>query len=577
MKRLITLLWVSLICHSVFAEYAIINNIVYRLNLEKLTAVVLNFQSVGNDVVIPSHISYIGDRYVVQSISHYDFESSAVDSYYDAYHTQQIATSLFGDNWISDAIVEETIKEQQQREDEEAYFQYDYKYSRASINTLQLPNTIEYISPGAFDGMVRLRALFIPESVKVLPSGSQTVFNQSMPRLEHIIVLGLPIYQTNGDQTITFASVNDNGNFDYIERLKRKFDISRCPNLESFQVPEYANKQPILNTYTTANQSLAEITAKWNADIARSPYNNGAKIATPVLKTDACRDAKLLMSAFKQAVQYIKNRGMSFAYQNAIAYTKDSLENELKKHPYYNEAKLEVELPKFEIIELDSSRIANAYLSCAKRLGEQYREFVTNKMENNLRTYYPSKFVEAYIRLNPHYKPKLDSIYMEFRCLPFEEQSKIVIHAIDGEEITQESCRQKQWNQYSYLYENQTEFDRSYNTLTNVSFNGEIYERQKAKSLLNSYMNYASENSKYIKLKAMRKKPNEQTQRIISYLDEFKRTYYYSQAVEFILSQYPKVLAEYDKHKIYFVSQIDFFEAYTSENYGTILKTKKNK
>lgn len=71
----------------------------------------------------------------------------------------------------------------------------------------------------------------------------------------------------------------------------------------------------------------------------------------------------------------------------------------------------------------------------------------------------------------------------------------------------------------------------------------------------------------------MRKKPNEQTQRIISYLDEFKRTYYYSLAVEFLLSQYPKVLAEYDKNKIYFVSQIDFFEAYTSENYGTILKT----
>lgn len=577
MKRLIILLWVSLICHSAFSEYAIVDNIVYRLNLEKLTAVVLNFQNVGSDVVIPSYISYMGDRYVVQSISRYDFEASAIDSYYDTYHTQQIATSLFGDNWISDAIVEETIKEQQQREDEEAYFQYDYKYSRASINTLQLPQTIEYISPRAFDGMVRLRALFVPESVKVLPSGSLTVFNQSMPRLEHIIILGLPIYHTNGDKTINFASVDDNGNFDYIERLKRKFDISRCPNLESFQVPKHANKQSILNSYTKANQSLVEITAKWNADIAKSPYNNGAKIATPVLKTDACRDEELLLSAFKQAVQYIKNRGMCFAYQNAIAYTKDSLENELKKHPYYNGAKLEVEEPKFEIIELDSSRIANAYLSCAKRLGEQYRELTSKKMESSLRTYYPSRYVEAYIRLNPHYRPKLDSIYMEFRCLPYEEQSKIVIQAIDGKEIIQESCRQKQWNQYSYLYENQTEFDRSYNTLTNASFNGEICERQKAKSLLNSCINYASENSKQIKLKAMRKKPNEQTQRIISYLDEFKRTYYYSLAVEFLLSQYPKVLAEYDKNKIYFVSQIDFFEAYTSENYGTILKNKKNK
>ena len=43
-----------------------------------------------------------------------------------------------------------------------------------------------------------------------------------------------------------------------------------------------------------------------------------------------------------------------------------------------------------------------------------------------------------------------------------------------------------------------------------------------AKSKLTSFKQYASENIKQIKLKSMRKKPNEQTQHIILYLDEFK-------------------------------------------------------
>lgn len=577
MKKIVIILLIIMRSSMAFAEYAIIDNIVYSLNLERLTAIVLNFQDVSSDVTIPSHVYYRGDKYIVCALSHYDFESNVIDSYYNAYHTQQLASSIFGDNLIADIIVEESIKNRQKREQEEQYFQYDYKYSRSTINTLQLPNTIEYISSGALDGMTRLRALFVPASVKELPEDNKRVFSQNMPRLEHIVIMGLPSYRINGDKKVTFASADDNGNFDYIERLKNKFDISQCPNLKSFQVPKLEEKRSILNAYKEANQALIQIVAQQNNEISRSPYNNGAKIATPVLKPEVCVSEKLLLTAYQQAVQYIKNRGLSFAYQNEVAYIKDSLENDLRKHPFYNGSTLGSEMPQLKIVELDSARVTDTYLSFITRLEEQYRELIGGKMEQNLRSSNPEKFVKAYQSVNPNEKTRLDSIQNEYRCLPQKEQFEIIIAAIDGNIVNHESCRQKLWTQYGYLFNDRTEFEQTYYTSTNASFDYIIYKRQSAQSKLKEYNQYVVENVKQIKIKNMYKKPNEQTRHVIDYLMEFKRSYYYSEAIKFLLSQYPKVLAEYDKNKKIFVSQIDFFDAYTSENYAAILRNKKNK
>ena len=577
MKKVFLLLLMSVFSHVIHAEYAIIDDIVYNLNVENLTAIVLNFQNAGSDVAIPAKVSYRGDQYIVRSISRYDFDYNSIDSYNDTYHTQQMATSVWGDNWISDAIVERTMKKNQKREEEESYFQYDYNYTRAAINTLQLPNTIKYIYSGSFDGMTRLRALIIPASVDKLPDGENTIFNQSMPRLEHVIVMGLPTFSMSESSVVTFTSMDNEGNFNYIEKLKQKIGIHYCPNLKTFQVPEFKAKQSILDTYTKANQLLKKATVQWNNDLSRSPYNNGAKIATPVLKAEVCLDAELIVNAYKQAIQYIKNRGNSFAYQNAIAYTIDSLENELKKHPYYNGVRLNSNIPKLNTIEMDSAYVADTYISFAKQLGNQYRDLAGWQMEQDLKISNPKKYIDTYQQLHPDKKHVIDSIRNEYRCQSQEIQSQIAVSVLDGQSITQEPCRKTQWNQYGDLFDNQEEFERSYNANTNNSFNAQIGVRQNAKSKLTSFKQYASENIKQIKLKSMRKKPNEQTQHIILYLDEFKQTYYYVQAIEYLLSQYPKITAEYEKNKNYFTSQIDFFEAYTSDNYGSILKNNKNK
>ena len=218
MKKVFLLLLMSVFSHVIHAEYAIIDDIVYNLNVENLTAIVLNFQNAGSDVAIPAEVSYRGDQYIVRSISRYDFDYNSIDSYNDTYHTQQMATSVWGDNWISDAIVERTMKKNQKREEEESYFQYDYNYTRAAINTLQLPNTIKYIYSGSFDGMTRLRALIIPASVDKLPDGENTIFNQSMPRLEHVFVMGLPTFSMSESSVVTFTSMDNEGNFNYIEK-----------------------------------------------------------------------------------------------------------------------------------------------------------------------------------------------------------------------------------------------------------------------------------------------------------------------------------------------------------------------
>ncbi len=254
MKRKFFMMLLVLCSNVVFAEYAIVNNIVYSFDIEDLEAVVLNFQTTGTTVTIPSYVTYRGEKYKVTAISRYDFDRTQSDSYNTANNTWKEAKKWYGDGELRRAVTNQAYKDAERKREAEAAFKYDYANVRAGIISLNLPKTLVYIDKYAFDGMIRLKSLVIPASVKQLPPRGLHVFYARMSRLESITILGLPSYEDFNDSQLPINTTDKNGNLDYVECLKRKFDIDYCPNLKTFSVPEFEKRIPELQAELKNNQ-----------------------------------------------------------------------------------------------------------------------------------------------------------------------------------------------------------------------------------------------------------------------------------------------------------------------------------
>ena len=246
MKKSLFIVVLLLCSRIVFAEYAVINNIVYSFNVETLEAAVLNFQTTESSVTIPSYVTYRGEKYKVVAISRYDFDRTQNDSYNAARNAWDDANTWFGAGQLRQAATNQAYKDAEKKRAAEAAFHYDYENARSGIVALNLPNTLVYIDKYAFDGMLRLKSLVIPASVKQLPPRGLHIFYTRMSRLESITILGLPSYEDFNDNLLPINSTDNNGNLDYVECLKRKFDIDYCPNLKTFSVPEFEKRIPEL-------------------------------------------------------------------------------------------------------------------------------------------------------------------------------------------------------------------------------------------------------------------------------------------------------------------------------------------
>ena len=75
----------------------------------------------------------------------------------------------------------------------------------------------------------------------------------------------------------------------------------------------------------------------------------------------------------------------------------------------------------------------------------------------------------------------------------------------------------------------------------------------------------------------MHKKINEANVVVVACLNYTKSHYYYDKVVSYLIQTLPKAQKEYEKNGRYFNSEIDFFEAYTSDSYNKNLKENKKK
>lgn len=588
MKRCLFIALLIFSSMSLFAEYALINKIVYSLSLGTLEAKVMNFQTNSPEVTIPPYVTYRGDKYKVTSLSYYAFDT-------DAYKTYRAADLFSGGN---EYFTEYAVQEALENEKKEAPFRYDYKYVREGIVQLNLPNTITTISDEAFNGMRRLKNLTLPSSIQyfVTERGYETLLH-NMTRLEKLVVLGAPVlYEVREEtveipvgngykrerqtiiDTVNISSKNEKGEYIYKVKLGLRLGIDHCPNIQSYEVPQFdkfmakieANR-PMFDNY---NRLLVGVTKTFRDKVP----NSTIEIRTPQIDNATLIDTALMGQGYRDALNYLLARSVYASYDLSARNYKRQLDSALHEHPYYDRTEIEYVLQPIDEMETDAEFVKNAFVMQKNNMDEQYNTKINGGMEKNLHDNYPSQYVKSYCSIHPEMKAIADSVAKDYRCEVESRQYRYVIEYIETGKNATASCREKEWNRNQRLFDSREDYDERYNLAkSDKEFTDEIQERNHASFELIHMKNYVDDHIKDIKLSNIKKRPNDATSKIINYLAEFKKTYFYDRAVKSLMQSYPKVAKVYEKNKQYFGSETEFFEAYISDSYSAILKNKKKK
>jgi len=565
MKRLISGLLLILSCSVVRAEYAAVDQIVYNVNDESGNAWVHNILNTSGTVTIPAYVTYRGVQYKVTGITKNDFNTNARNTY-------NFSSALIGSGLITGLVTLDAAV----REREERPFRADYDYIRSTIKTLNLPNTLVFIDEKAFDGMKSLKSLIIPASVKYLPDdgilSSNSVFRGYLPNLQSITILGLPEFEAwdKGEKrTITLISQDEEGNLNYIERIKEKFDLSYCRNLVSFSMPEFEKRRPLIKAFYKANASLEGMVNSCNSKLKKG------KIPVPAIKDEACSDAQTIQEALNQAIQYINTMFNCCKSQEQLY---DSLTNLLQQHPYYDGSELTYEIPLLDPQEPQTSSIVTLSKKIKANLVAEYNELIEGKMERNLLINQTEKYVKIYTGLHPEKKADIENFFKNYMCETKATQNVYFVKYMDYGRVDAISCREKRWKEYHQYFESASEFNESYNRAqSDLDLRTEIGARKNAFEKVEDLKLYVPSHIKEIKLSNMNKKPNAATSEVIKCLNYTKAHYFYTKVVSYLIETIPSVKKEYEKNGQYFKSEVEFFEAYSLDSYNNILKENKKK
>ena len=209
-------------------EYINDNYCIYKIDVGRQTAEVLNFCREAQSITIPSAFIYQGDKYTVVGLENDDFK--------DKYSSE--------------------------------YCYYDYQKIRASIVELNLPQTISSIGSYAFRGMTRLKKVVIPEKVKEF---SSSIFGHEHPRLESIIIEGLPCIEYSVGAWYDFKyqttclDETDNPS-DIIEIVKNELkNYCGCTKLKTIEILP-------LKDYLLYSNRLKDTISSYEAKLKQHPY-----------------------------------------------------------------------------------------------------------------------------------------------------------------------------------------------------------------------------------------------------------------------------------------------------------------
>lgn len=347
------------------------------------------------------------------------------------------------------------------------------------------------------------------------------------------------------------------------------------------EAEELKIKQINDSVFLSVSNSIHSAVSEYNTLLSQYPYDFQSNKLSILLPDNMWGENQRLSDTLKVLTEYVYNKKTVLqqkfhADSTTFSKSKDTLQQavqivneQLFKYPYnINRQSItdSLEISYFGNNELLHKVLTEKIESLPVRQKE-----MENRIYDKLQKENPSRFVNIYFSENPKSKFQADSQYVECRC----KYKDILYFQLDyiNNTVPTCDCREKSFIEVGYLFKNRTEFDQFYST-KELEFNKEIYKRKELREDLHAFEKELI-NSKPLNLKKALLSDKPEIKSIVDRLNYHKSQCYYDDAVALLFKFNPGLSKEWEKNGKLFSCQAEMYEAYISEDYAKILKSKK--
>lgn len=362
-----------------------------------------------------------------------------------------------------------------------------------------------------------------------------------------------------------------------LEELSKVSNITVNPIIP-VEIAEQNHRIAVFSVY---NDTLQQAVNDYNLTLKKYPYDYSEKNIDCTLSFELSDNEIALRDSLHALLQTIEERKNELH----LRYRKDSLEflrlndslqeriddanQRLLEYPYNLKKcvlKDSLSVTLFGKTEELTSQL-HTKVEMLQKLVEQTEKEVYNETKRNN----PQRFVEITFSIEPSLKKKADSAYVECRC-QYNNRLSFDMAFIDSK-LQICDCRDKEYQEKSYLYHNREEFNQSYNQEERL-YSKEVEERKKMMDDKNT-IEELLRNNKQWNLKRAKVSSNEDVKSLVSKIDGHKGKYFYSDIIDMVFDLNEKLSKEWMKNGSYFKSKIEMYESWIGEEYDKLLKTKK--
>ena len=266
-------------------------------------------------------------------------------------------------------------------------------------------------------------------------------------------------------------------------------------------------------------------------------------------------------------------------YEDYVAIIRKTLSQynlELKNNPYYTietGAQFLLSYPNYKLSK--TNRYSRAKLEddvavLNNNIKLDYEENIT-KMQNALRQNNPQKFIEIYTSGNSDFEYKIKQLMEEYKCYDYS-YNDFAFFIIDNKSVPGATCYYK----YIDLFNDDVEFNAYYDEKD--KFMAKVKERKKLRDVYIRVVAKAQiQDEGKFNFKGAKNAKNQEINHI--YVEPFLQIKEVEKWRNDVFKQFlrldPKMAKEYTKVGSIFENNGEFFEAYVSNDYKKILKSKK--
>lgn len=362
-----------------------------------------------------------------------------------------------------------------------------------------------------------------------------------------------------------------------LEELQKVSNITVNP-IVPVEVAEQKHRMAVFSNY---NDSLQQAVNDYNLVLKKYPYDYSENSIDYTLSFELSDNETALRDTLHSLIQTIEKRRIELQTR----YRKDSLEflqlnnslqerieeanQRLLEYPYNLKKRVlkdSLSITLFGKAEELTSQL-HTKVGMLQNMVEQTQKEVYDEIKKNN----PQRFVEIYFSVEPNKRKIADSAYVECRC-QYNNRLSFDMAFIDSK-LQICDCRDKEYQEKSYLYHNKEEFNQSYNQ-EELLYNKEVEERKKMmddKNMIEEILH----NNKQWNLKRAKVSSNEDVKSLVSKINNHQGKCFYSDIIDIVFDLNEKLAKEWVKNGSYFKSKIEMYESWIGEEYDKLLKTKK--